>query len=219
MRNLFLAVAALAATPGVASAATVTDATGDFLPTYTAGPRLADLDVTSFSVNYNAATQFFTLGATFAGAIGAVGALTDGIYVIGVNTGTGPLRPFAALGQGNVIFNQAITLRKDGTGNVGATVLDPANISIAGNIITARIALSLLPSTGFRPEQYGFNLWPRLGTGNNNQITDFAPENANLSVEGLQTAVPEPATWGVTLLGLGAVGAVLRRRRPRAAVA
>lgn len=219
MRSLILAVAALAALPGAASAATIADAAGDFLPTYTAGAKLADLDVTSFSVNYNAAGAFFTLGATFAGAIGAVGALTDGFYVIGVNTGTGVNRPFASLGQENVIFNQAIVLRKDGTGSIGQTALDPANISIAGNIITARVALPLLPTTGFRPEQYGFNLWPRFGTGNNNQITDFSPENANLSVEGLQTGVPEPAAWGLMLLGSGLVGGVLRRRRATFATA
>ncbi|WP_436805972.1 PEPxxWA-CTERM sorting domain-containing protein [Sphingomonas sp. DT-51] len=186
------------------------DATGDFLPSYTAGPPLADLDVTSFSVNYDAAGKFFTLGATFAGAIDA---MTAGLYVIGVNTGTGTIRPFAPIGQENVIFNQAIVLRKDGTGSVGATALDPGAISIAGNIITARVGEALLPSTGFTAANYGFNLWPRIGLGNNAQITDFAPNNANLSTNGLQGAVPEPATWALMILGFGVVGAALRRRR------
>lgn len=203
---LLSAVALAAAATQPASAATVVDATGDFLPTYTAGPKLADLDVTSFSVNYNSVSQFFTIGASLAGAIDPS---TAGIYVFGVNTGAGAIRPFASLGQGNVIFDQAITLRKDGTGTIGATALDPASINIAGNLITARIALSLLPSTGFRPEQYGFNLWPRIGTGNNNQITDFSPEDATLAV----APVPEPATWAMLLVGFAVAGATLRRRQ------
>lgn len=194
-----------------ASAASVMDPVGDFLPTYTAGPPLADLDVTSFSINYNSMMQFFTLGATFAGDINPQ---TGGLYVIGVNTGTGVLRPFGALGQPNVIFNQAIVLRKDGTGGIGPTVLDPAGISIAGNILTARIPLSLLPSTGYSPTQYGFNLWPRLGLGNANQITDFAPQNANISI----SAVPEPTTWGMMLMGLGLAGMRLRSRPNKVAV-
>ena len=193
----------IAATP--ANAATVFDATNDFLPTYTAGPKLADLDVTSFSVGFNSSLNFFTLGATFAGDIDPS---TGGIYVFGVNTGTGTIRPFAALGQPNVIFNQAITIRKDGTGSIGATALDPNMISIVGNILTARIPLALLPSTGFVPTEYGFNLWPRFGTGNNNQITDFSPENATLAA-----AVPEPATWGLMLAGFGLIGWAMRSRR------
>ena len=212
MRTILFAAAALTASIAApAQAATVVDAIGDFLPTYTAGPRLADLDVASFSVNYSNAGQFFTLGAVLAGDIDPT---TAGIYVIGVNTGTGTIRPFASIGQGNVIFNQAIVLRKDGTGSIGATALDPNLINIAGNIITARIALSLLPSTGFAAEQYGFNLWPRIGTGNNNQITDFSPENATLAAG----AVPEPATWATMLLGMAVAGSILRRRARRTTV-
>lgn len=195
----------LAFAPAQAQATTVVDAVGDFLPTYV-GPLLADLDVTSFSVNYNATTSMFTLGATFAGAIDPS---TAGIYVFGVNTGTGTIRPFAALGQGNVIFNQAITIRKDGTGTLGTLALNPNDIIIAGNILTLRVAASLLPSTGFTAQQYGFNLWPRIGTGNNNQITDFSPENATLSV----SAVPEPATWGLMVAGFGLIGSGMRSRR------
>lgn len=202
-------VASLTIAAAPSRAATVVDAQGDFLPTYV-GPALADLDVTRFSVNYDATRSLFTLGATFAGAIDPA---SQGIYVFGANTGTGVIRPFAALGQGNVIFDQAITIRKDGTGSVGATALSPSSIAISGNALTAQIALSLLPSTGFSPERYGFNLWPRIGTGNNNQITDFSPENATLAA-----AVPEPATWALFLLGFGAVGYGLRRHRRSAAV-
>lgn len=202
MRTLLgaLALAPLVLAAAPVQAATVLDPVGDYLPTFT-GPHQADLDVTSFSVNYDPMTQLFTLGATFAGAIDAT---LGGNYIIGVNTGTGVNHPFAGLGAPNVIFNQTIAINKNGTGSVGATAIDPSMIAIAGNILTVKVGLGLFPSTGFSPEQYGFNLWPRF----NGQIPDFAPDNATLAA-----AVPEPATWGMLLLGFGAGGVMLRRRQ------
>lgn len=211
--RMFLSAAALAclacAGPALAQTQTVTDATGDFLAGYT-GPKLADLDVTSFSVSYDKTAKLFTLGATFAGAITPG---TPGFYVYGVNTGKGAIRPFGSIGQGNVIFDQAIVVQKDGTGSIGGTALDSNWIAIAGNILTVKVPLSLLPSTGFSPQRYGFNLWPRAGSGNAG-ISDFAPENATLSA-----AVPEPATWGMLMIGAGFAGGTLRYRRRRTAVA
>lgn len=211
--RMFLSAAALAcvvcAAPALAQTQTVTDATGDFLATYT-GPKLGDLDVTSFSVSYDATDKLFTLGATFAGAITAG---TPGFYVYGVNTGKGAIRPFGGIGQGNVIFDQAIVVQKDGTGSIGGKALDSNWIAIAGNILTVKVPLSLLPSTGFTPQHYGFNLWPRAGAGNAG-ISDFAPENATLSA-----AVPEPATWGMLMVGAGLAGGMLRYRRRRTALA
>lgn len=213
--RMFLSAAALAclacAAPALAQTQTVTDATGDFLAGYT-GPKLADLDVTSFSVSYDATDKLFTLGATFAGAITAG---TPGFYVYGVNTGKGAIRPFGSIGQGNVIFDQAIVVQKDGTGSIGGTALDSNWIAIAGNILTVKVPLSLLPSTGFAPQRYGFNLWPRAGAGNA-AISDFAPENATLSAS---AAVPEPATWGMLMVGAGLAGGTLRYRRRRTMLA
>jgi hypothetical protein len=74
--------------------------------------------------------------------------------------------------------------------------------------------LSLLPSTGADPLDYGFNLWPRTEIdtpGNLAHISDFAPNNALLKA----TAVPEPVTWMTMLLGFGLVGATVRFRRAR----
>lgn len=204
LASVAFAALALAATP--AGAATVIDATGDFLPSFV-GPNNPDLDVTSFSVSFNEASSTFLLSASLAGAVNPS---TPGFYVIGANTGTGVLAPFASIGQPNVRFNQAIVLRKDGTGNIGTTVLAPSSIFISGNTISTLVPLSLLPSTGFAPQNFGFNIWPRVGTGNNNQISDFAPENSTLSAV---AAVPEPATWSMMLLGFGAVGYSMRRRR------
>jgi hypothetical protein len=192
---------ALAASP--AAAVAVTDPTGDFLASFT-GPHNPDLDVTNFSVVFDGTN--FLLGGTLAGNILS----TDTpLYVIGINTGTGLNAPFGGIGEPNVAFNQVVLITgATGTGAVGATAV---TTSITGNAFSVIVPANLLPSTGFLPQQYGFNLWPRLGLGNNNQISDFAPQNALLSI----APVPEPSTWAMMLLGFAAIGAVLRRGRRR----
>ena len=207
---LFAASAMILALGGAAHAATVSDATGDFIPTYT-GPHQADLDVTSFSVTYNSALQTFLLQSTMAGTIDPT---LGGFYAIGVNTGTGPSN-FAAIGFDGVRFNQVIAVRKDGTANIGANALAPGSVTIGGNALSVLVPLSLLPTTGFDAAHYAFNIWPRSGTvGGTAVISDFAPENATLA------AAPEPATWATMVVGFGLCGAALRSsRRTRAIVA
>jgi len=191
-----------------AKAATVLDPVNDFLPSFV-GSYSADLDVTSFSVDYNAATQTFLLGASLAGPVNLS---TAGLYVIGVNTGTGTLAPFAGIGEPNVTFNQAIAIQKNGSATIGQTALPTGSFTLVGNVLTGTVPLSLLPSTGAAPANYGFNLWPRTGLGNNNQITDFAPQNALLTV----AAVPEVGTWAMLLIGLGGIAFSLRRMKTAA---
>jgi hypothetical protein len=206
MRRVLLAAGAalaLAATP--AAAATVTDAVGDFLPTY-AGPQDADLDVISFSVVFDDVAAAFRLTAAMAGDIDPAKA---GLYAIGVNTGTGPIAPFANIGAPNVRFNQVVAVQKSGAAAVGANALAA---TVMGNVFSIVVPLSLLPSTGFAPTDYGFNIWPRVGLGNNNQISDFAPNDGTLA------AVPEPASWALMIAGFGLAGGLLRRRTLRAAV-
>ena len=185
-----------------AQAVTVFDPVGDFAPGYTGAA--ADLDVTSFSVGYNTATQIFSLGATMAGIINPA---TVGVYIIGVNTGTGTNAPFAAIGAPNVRFNQTLRVNKDGTALLGTTAL---TATVVGNLFTVAVPLSLLTSTGFAPEQYGWNLWPRNGTGAGTFVTDFAPDNGLLAVS---APVPEPQSWAMLIAGFGLTGAALRRRR------
>jgi PEP-CTERM motif len=187
-----------------AHAVTVVDATGDFLSGFI-GPNDADLDVTSFSVTYDNVAATFTLGATFAGVIDPT---KVGRYVIGVNTGTGVNAPFAGIGQGNVRFNQTVTVQKNGTGSVGATALAAGAVTISGNSFTAVVPISLLPTTGWTAVQYGWNLWPRNGGTGVTAISDFAPENSLLAI----SPIPEPATWLSMLIGFGLAGFALRQR-------
>jgi hypothetical protein len=129
-----------------------------------------------------------------------------------VDTGAGAIRPFGGIGEPNVIFDQVIIVQKNGTATLGANSL---NVLLAGNEFIVTVPVSLLPSTGASPENYGFNIWPREGavvTGNS-QITDFAPNNALLAVTGVFTPVPEPATWLMMILGFGLIGGAMRFRR------
>jgi hypothetical protein len=197
-----LLLAALSVTAGRAT--TVVDATGDFLGTY-GGPHDADLDVTSFSVVYNPATLTFSYSATLADNINAG---TGGRYVIGVYTGNNAApNNFAAIGAGNVLFNQAISISKTGVVTLGMNTLSAATIS--GNSFTGNILVSQLTGQGFTPEQYGWNLWPRdavsMGTA---AISDFAPNNAVFQA----SAVPEPASWAMIISGFALIGASIRRR-------
>ena len=204
--RIALALLPFAASSPALAVTTATDPTGDFLPSFVGTPS-PDLDVTSFSVDFDGTD--FTLAATLAGAINPA---TNALYVIGVNSGTGVIEPFADIGEPNVIFNQVVVVQ--GATATGAVGMIPVTVTFGTDSFTAVVPLALLPSTGFAPQLYGFNLWPRVGLGNNNQIADFAPDNALLS------AVPEPGTWLTMLLGFGLVGGLLRfRRRPATATA
>ena len=119
---------ALAATP--AAAVTVSDPTGDILPTF-AGTPTPDLDVTNFSVVFDGTN--FLLSATFAGDVGPA---NNALYVIGIDTGTGVNHPFANIGEPNVTFNQVVLLSgATGTATLGATSL---TTSVIGNALRLR---------------------------------------------------------------------------------
>src|SRR5205085_5985821 len=138
MRKILLAAAAAFALGAAgAHATTIADPTGDFLPTFV-GPNDADLDVTGFTVNFDDPTDTFMLNATLAGAVNPSRA---GLYVVGVNTGTGLAHPFGGIGAPNVIFNQALVIQKTGAGVVSGHTF---TATIAGNSISALIPLSFL---------------------------------------------------------------------------
>lgn len=209
-QSVFLTVSALMlAFGGAAQATTVADPTGDFISSYT-GPHQADLDVTSFTVTYNSVSQSFLLQSTMAGTIDPA---LGGFYAIGVDTGTGP-NSFASIGLAGVRFNTVIAVRKDGTANIGANALAAGSVTIGGNALSVMVPLSLLASTGFTPDHYAFNIWPRSSTTPGTAvISDFAPDNGIVSTLGVTNAAPEPATWMTMVLGFALAGTALRARR------
>lgn len=199
--------------------AEITDAAGDFLPTYQ-GPRPsvgntqgADLDVLTANVTLVGSNLVFTSTQN-----GAVGSTVGGFYVWGINRGQGTAR-FPTLAPG-VLFDSVVILRPGGqsvvtdlvTSPTTTTNLDASVVQILGNTITATVPIALLPSRGFDVTQYTVNLWPRFGgngvTGDA-QISDFAPNNSNFAI----TAAPEPVSGALMFALLPVVGVVVRRSR------
>lgn len=192
------------------NAGPISDPAGDFITEYT-GPERGDLDVVEIEAVQSGLD--FVLTGRMAAPIDTV---LGGSYVWGVNRGAGT----AGFGPNyaGVLFDTVI-VAQSATGNVllnlfngmPGTMLDPGVMTIAGDTLTLRIAKSLLPSTGFDFDSYGFNLWPRApGIAGIAGLSDFAPDNATI------TAAPEPAAVSLAALALAAVW--LMRRRAMAAL-
>ena len=187
-------------------AASITDPTGDFLPTFGGSASSLDLDVLDATVTYNTGTNIFTLSSTQAGAVGST---ATGFYIWGVNRGAGTTG-FAANGISGVRFDTVVRLNPNGTGTVAGVALPAGAVTIAGNTISASFSGALLPSTGFATVDYTWNLWPRDGAFTGfAAISDFAPNNANFTM----AVVPEPASLLLMLSGMAALA--WRRRQVR----
>ena len=222
MRRLFRLVAAGALLAyGTSASATIVDPAGDLLATYT-GPTAGALDITSGDVAFDGTSFLFT--AAVAGNIG----LTPGeLFVWGINRGAGTPRidllrdPDIAP---NILFDAVLVMLPNGFLSVVTipaagppnAVSFPGGTTVSGNGLSASVPLSLLPSTGFAPEDYTFGFWTRVRVtpgvdGTNNEIADFLQGSGALSAR----AVPEPSTWLTMLLGFGVVGGVMRSSRLR----
>lgn len=185
------------------------DPAGDFIPSFT-GPQNADLDVLTSEVTLQGSQ--FVFNARLAGPVGTT---AGSLFVLGLDRGAGTSR-FPVIAPG-VLFDEVLAVTGAGVATVRdliagtATTLPAAATTIAGDILTVTFPVSLAPSLGLTPDNYTWNLWPRTGAGNDNQISDFAPDNANVRVTTAAAAVPEPGT--VALLGLGAAALMTMRRR------
>ena len=208
LKPLALAAVTLFAA-GAAQAAPTTDPAGDLLPTYV-GPPGGDLDVLSLEAIFGGSN--FRLTARHADDIGTT---PGGFYVWGVDRGAG--QPFFTFGVpsigAGVLFDAVVVAQQDGSAIVvdilagtPPTALAAGSVAIAGPVISIDVPLSLLPSTGFAPENYTFNLWPRSPGMGNTFVADFAPDASNIAA-----TVPEPAA--LALFGLALAPLLARRRR------
>jgi hypothetical protein len=198
--------------PGGLTAAAIIDPAGDFINVYT-GPVNGDLDVLRAEVFLDPAAGALRFTSTSAADIGTT---PTGIFVWGINRGAG-FANFANIGLPNIMFDAVVIITAGGGGfvmtldNSIQTNLPSAAITINGPDISATAPLSLLPSLGLAPAAYTVNLWPRSAPIINqvDVISDFAPDDRNAAV----TVVPEPATLGLSVLGLAILAYARRRSR------
>jgi hypothetical protein len=204
--GVLIVVAAVVLLAGTAPAAPVSDPVGDFLSTLdAAAPRAGDLDVVSANVSLIGDSLLFS--ATLNAPINTT---PEAFYVWGVERGAGGATAnFSSLGLPDIIFDAVVIIQNEGTGVVNdLTGMQPpaplaGSITSSGNTIEALVPLALLPSRGFSPADYGWNLWPRWGgiPFSDPQISDFAPDANNAQVT-VAAAVPGPAPLLVLSIGL-----------------
>lgn len=216
MRLICLVTTAAALLLPLTGARAATDPVGDFLPTYT-GPQNADVDLISGNVGLTGSNFTFSILTN-----GTVGATPNALYVWAINRGAGIARPAIAPPAGaSLLWDAVVVMLPNGTLRVvtlpsaGAPTITsiPGGTSIAGNSLYAIVSSGLLPSTGFTPANYTFDLWSRVRV---NPLTDGATsEVADLLDASPLRAVPEPGTWMMMVIGFSAIGMVARRRVAR----
>jgi hypothetical protein len=215
MFRISIAFAVAAAGLGIGTAQAATDPLADFLATYT-GAQSGDLDIASVTATFDGSN--FNLGATMNGAVGSS---PGSLYVWGINRGAGiprlNLLSTPALDP-TVRWDSLAVLLPNGTLRVvtfpaaGAPTITPiaGGAVVNGNSISASVPFALLPTRGYDPGSYTFQLWSRLrvnpaADGFNSEIADFGPR--------VFASVPEPASWALMIAGFGAIGTATRRRR------
>jgi hypothetical protein len=201
MKSALVGAFALAAALTTSSAfATTVTSTSGILPTFTnspAGPVTPGQEIQSVSAVIDGAN--FILTATLDGAPLST---PNTKYVWGIDTGTGT-NNFASLGQPGVVFNQVIAINP---------ASPQSGVTISGDTITDVVSIASLASTGFAPTSYGFSFWPALVSSGS--IPEFAPDNATF----LASAVPEPSTWAMMILGFAGIGFMAYRRKNQTAL-
>ena len=113
------------------------------------------------------------------------------------NNIAGTSAPYVLSGQGSTA---SFAVSGSGTGSFSATNLNPfigtGNISVTNSLSSIQGTIT------------------RFSGGNGNQSLTGGEALGTLTVQYLYLdPIPEPATWGMMILGFGMVGATMRRRR------
>jgi hypothetical protein len=208
------AVAALATAAPAAAQPLAADPVGDFLAGYT-GPRNAELDVVG--------AQFVFTGSSFrlvSRSAGPLSTSSGAVFVWGIDRGRGTAG-FAGIGITGVLFDAVVVVNptagtavvNDLNRGVFNQVLPVGSFVVTGDRLDVTVPTSFLPmlAGGFASmTQYTANLWPRsAATGGTAAISDFAPDNSNLTAQ----VVPEPGTAALVLPVAALLAAAARRRR------
>jgi hypothetical protein len=130
-------------------------------------------------------------GDTFDFTGTVAGRLTESVptvFVFGINRGAGK-SPGPFTDRGVVVFDSVVTVSIGPTGVVGAvnvsgksTILPSQDVRVVGSSVAVAVPASLLPSTGFSPGQYQFNLWVNNPQATAEPIASFVPENRDIPV-------------------------------------
>jgi hypothetical protein len=162
-----------------------TEAAGTFYRDYT-GPQRPALSAIAADGVYDRTSQTITVIARMAGPVFAGG---PNYYVWGWDRGGAASGTAPFPDEPNVKFNAVLVVEADPANGTTLTgfinLLDgspPQPVSpqlAAPDTISVTFPASMLPSTGFTPAQYTWNLWPRnaLGGSPAAQIASFIPDN------------------------------------------
>lgn len=214
MKRLVLSLAASAAAIALAPAANATICIGVAIN----GGAIANVgcDGGSGSVNYNTTTggYFYNVGATGSPVLGLAQLLTNSINVQSQG-GANALIDIYITQQGITTLNGGLLSTFTSNTMAGLTATLTSYYSAANALwggTQLQTAVFTGPGTGGGGNALGTVTGPWSETVK--YSLNFTGGNgSNFNGTANLTAVPEPATWGLMLLGFGAMGGMLRTRR------